>query len=112
MIYPSNPAPPGTQIGAGLNPYEADRLENFIPILEISNPRESLDGRSSTGWKSRWEWDILLEAEGQMTVPGGLQSSKIFSLQWILDTNKGRALRTLVHRQNQWLQITEPKFCC
>lgn len=26
-----------------------DRLEKFIPILEISNPRESLDGRFSTG---------------------------------------------------------------
>lgn len=37
-------------MGAELNPYVVDRLEKFIPILEISNPRESLDGRFSTGF--------------------------------------------------------------
>lgn len=92
-LYPSNPAPPGTQMGAELNPYAADRLEKFIPILEISNPTESLDGSFSTGLKSRWEWGILLEAEGQMSLPGGLQSPEIFSSRWILETNNGKAPR-------------------
>lgn len=61
-------------------------------------------------FKSSWKWGFLLEAVGQMSVPGGLQSSKIFCSCWILETSKGTAPRTLTHRQIQWLQLTETEF--
>lgn len=66
-------------------------------------------------FKSSWKWGrggggVLLEAVGQMSVPGGLQSLKIFCSCWILETSKGTAPRTLMHRQIQWLQLTETEF--
>lgn len=61
-------------------------------------------------FKSSWKWGTLLEAVGQISVPGGLQSSKIFCSRWILETSKGTAPRTLMHKQTHWLQLIETKF--
>lgn len=45
-----------------------------------------------------------------MSVPGRLQSSKIFRSCWILESSEGAAPRALTHRQIQWLQLTQTEF--
>lgn len=59
-----------------------------------------------------------MEAEGQISVPGGLQRTKTFSPWKILDTNKGKASRTLMHSETGLsslrlnFAVEEAELCC